>query len=271
MAASRAPVPVGRPAGRLPRAGEARAFTLVELLVVMSIISMLVGLLLPALGEARRASRASACASNQHQIALAVTQFAGDHFDLLPREGISPWHERPRVGANIPWIEATRPYLVAGADKNDLRSPVYLDPAHPNPNHPVHYVVNGIAFEQGAGRHIGGEGDRRAASFSSRLHRAADTIYLTAFTDDRDNSIALNVGVWNLKLAAGVYDVWLGIHIWGPDTGSNWNATNVRRVGYGRHGSTNNVLFADMHVGKLKTPAIQDQANWFDGEPKRSP
>lgn len=86
----------------------------------------------------------SVCGSNQHQIALAVTQFAGDHFDLLPREGISPWYERPRVGANIPWIEATRPYLVSRADKGDLRSPVYLDPAHPNPNHSVHCVVNGI-------------------------------------------------------------------------------------------------------------------------------
>lgn len=270
MTASRAPVPISRPVRRLPRTDEARAFTLIELLVVMSIISMLMGLLLPALGEARRASRASACASNQHQIALAVTQFAGDHFDLLPREGISPWYERPRFGSHIPWIEATRPYLVARTDKDNLRSPVYLDPAHPNRNHPVHYVANGIGFAQGAGRFLSGRADRRPATYSTRLHRPADTIYLTAFTDDIDNSIALNVGVWNLKLAAGVYDVWLAIHIWGPDTGSNWNATNVRRVGYERHGSTNNVLFADMHVGRLKSTEIRDHGNWFDGQPLAS-
>ncbi len=258
--------PCGRRRGQAPF----RGFTLLELLTVISIISMLMGLLLPALGSAKQRSMAAKCGSNQHQIGLAITQFAGDYFDLLPREGISPWVDRPRLGAHIPWIEATRPYLLSGGKVDDLASPVYLDPAHPNPNHVVHYVINGIGFEQ-SGSRILELGDRRGATPSTVFHRPSDTIYLTEFTDDRDNSIARNVMVWNLKNAAGVYDVWNYAHIWGPDVGSNSYAGNVRRVGLDRHGRFNNVLFADMHVGTMNREQIQDRKNWFDGTPLAKP
>ena len=48
-----------------------RGFTLIELLVVIAVLSLLVGILLPALGKARQAARDVRCQINQRSIAQA--------------------------------------------------------------------------------------------------------------------------------------------------------------------------------------------------------
>jgi prepilin-type processing-associated H-X9-DG protein/prepilin-type N-terminal cleavage/methylation domain-containing protein len=66
--------------GRQPR----RAFTLVELLVVVGIVAVLCGILLPALGTAREAGRGVLCMSNLRQMGAAAIAYVGESQGAFP-------------------------------------------------------------------------------------------------------------------------------------------------------------------------------------------
>ncbi len=61
-----------------------KAFTLVELLVVISIIAILVSVLLPALGKARKQAHAIVCLANLRSMGYALVMYAEDNDEYLP-------------------------------------------------------------------------------------------------------------------------------------------------------------------------------------------
>lgn len=68
----------------MPPSSARRAFTLVELLVVIGIIALLVGILLPALNRARQQAAVTQCLSNVRQLAVAVANYVSDNKGTLP-------------------------------------------------------------------------------------------------------------------------------------------------------------------------------------------
>jgi prepilin-type processing-associated H-X9-DG protein/prepilin-type N-terminal cleavage/methylation domain-containing protein len=65
------------------------AFTLVELLVVISIIGLLAGLAVPAISSGLKSAKAGACLSNLHQIGVATMAYTADNSFKLPDAGAS--------------------------------------------------------------------------------------------------------------------------------------------------------------------------------------
>jgi type II secretory pathway pseudopilin PulG len=83
-----------------------RAFTVVELLVVISIIALLMGLLLPAVQAAREQARRAVCSSNMTQLGKSVHLYATSKGNYPPSRSFPSWQAPYPVNRPLNWNAA---------------------------------------------------------------------------------------------------------------------------------------------------------------------
>lgn len=221
-----------------------RRFTLVELLVVISVIFLLASLLLPALGRAKGVVRSTACKSNLKQMGLAYSMYRGDYNDWC----LPPWR-----GATQRWYG-----LMLSECKYIPSSKVFLCPAETKTrlqDTEMSYGMNGdFGLDTGSASRPLSKGGA-----VSRFNNDSNLLVIA------DSPPVVHTGAYSSEL----------ISIWGKvypfTTGGNYPV-------FARHMNRANAVLFDGHVQDFSHNDLDWTSNkihwwpsyaWYDGPPLR--
>jgi prepilin-type N-terminal cleavage/methylation domain-containing protein/prepilin-type processing-associated H-X9-DG protein len=97
-------------------------FTLIELLVVITVIGLLVGLSVPAIGKALQKANDAKSTANLRQIGIGLNGYATENDNLYPLAGGTiPYKPDPLEGDSLAWSQQLEDYL--GKDKKVYKNP----------------------------------------------------------------------------------------------------------------------------------------------------
>ncbi len=253
---------------------ESKAFTLIELLVVISIIALLVGILLPALGAARKTAQRIKSLSNVRMIGIATVSYSTDNQDFIiqhksdmtrrPHQDLNVadewwWSSKLVLDGYLPGVEAfVCPSLdVAGkfgarpeedffdADVTQRQGGVLVGPrlfwwnrVHYGYN--VYFLSTKLGNPSSVDLSLAGQTPRR-----DEIQKSSDTIELADSIDERD-----------LTTSHGGHVHGIGYLF------PSWDPPGIQ-VGHvdSRHQSSINVAFTDGHGDNVQ---VKDPENPFE-------
>jgi prepilin-type processing-associated H-X9-DG protein/prepilin-type N-terminal cleavage/methylation domain-containing protein len=228
------------------------AFSLIELLVVISIVAVLISIMLPALGGIKRSAQQVLSASNMRQIGLAIQMFQDDHNGWFPQTT----HGSPNI--NQSWIYTLAPYLSDAGQVEDPDNPgetiweigeVRICPRDPKAeermaNSASSYMLNEWVAVPYVGP-FGGIDQSQSYTRRERLKRPSGTHVLF---------VAAN------RWPASTYADHTHSRSWNDWSTVTWDISTDR---YGANGSpqfldgSSNYLFADGHVEGIQAPTLK--------------
>ncbi|MEM1444424.1 MAG: type II secretion system protein [Planctomycetota bacterium] len=261
------------------------AFTLIELLVVISIIALLIGILLPALGAARNTARIAQSGANQRQIGIAMAAYRADndaYFPLwqqstggTPVDGTPIWYWTTRLavddyipgldvyadpafeGAETPFLEEVGAGLAASATVTRQN----MDERAWNR---IHYGYNFV--------HVGGNyhktgGVRSTASVNAANPRRNLPDFIPARLEDMEDATTVTVttGVRDYEISSGEVSESGGVldpnGIYGAHVVIDISLTTIGNAGFphARYNDSVQNMWADGHVSTLKMPFTQQE------------
>ena len=214
-------------------------FTLVELLVVISIIALLMAILMPALNMAKKQAQGVRCLANTRQIGLALHLYADDYDRKIPRDETDGF-----------WAILFMPYI--GGLSDDIMAyhevDIYQCAAYPDKEQTVDYTINAMDLKSPTPNV-----EQRGAMSLDAFPRPGMTIYLADYEHHPDWShikiIRKTDTTAELINKLKWLDVWHEDHLPSNDT--------RRRVARERHGRNGvNCLFVDGHSDKMNSLEI---------------
>ena len=204
-----------------------RAFTLIELLVVISIIALLIAILLPALGAARRSAKAIQCANHHKQLGLATQMYIDENKDEFPQ----PFQDNDLGNARkveVLWFNALDEYL----------SQVSQDYSSASERNYNIYKQDPVYEDFGENTGVtGGNGSRTIKMNENFGDLSGGSFKFHKLSSIRQTSKVVTYFDGTAR------DMGLGIND-SANTAFHGNELNV----YSRHSGSANVAFADGHV-----------------------
>jgi prepilin-type N-terminal cleavage/methylation domain-containing protein len=237
------------------------AFTLIELLVVVAIIAILVAILLPSLGRARKHARSTVCKSNLRAIALWGIQYGEQFNNILPTHGdpsTSSWPEYALVAGGTTyndWYDKAR--TIYGPGGTVLSQGIYEQNGTFSPTQPkksIFMCPEAVVVplrktgqrhcNYGINEYLGGA--KKVGSTPIPIPRSTmlrqDTFW---FADGRAFD---SLGAWDF------HPILILSYATLPSTGGgyvgpwNWENSECPYFDSGHPGRTNNFVFGDAHT-----------------------